>query len=316
LRSNTNGRRLRIKCWYPAEPEANARPELVWADLRSRRSVPLPVRALLACMRQRSSTYPNAPLQRDVRGSRLVLYNHGLVSFAAENTSLAEALASHGFTVLAIEHEGQLLERNALGAEQSSEQKRADARLTAALGKAQGAERARLASEYYAASTATNRIVVERAADTVYVLDHVSAVLERIPGREPESIDTRSAHLVGFSVGGAVATETAKRDRRAASVVNLDGGMQGTQGPAAIEVPYLMMYSAANEGMNDALLPSHAQCLAPLGTTHLNYHDVAVLVPGLRLVGAIGRTSPRSFLRQRNRAVVGFCRTQRALDPG
>lgn len=308
LLSDANGRRLRIKCWYPADAYANAQPELVWAELRGRRSVPLPFRGLLACMRQRTSTYTGAPLRPDVRGSRLVVYNHGLISFAAENTSLAEELASHAFTVLAIEHEAQLPELKALSAGQSAEKKRADARLAVALKKAQGAERAGLAAEYYAASTNTSRIVVERSLDVSFVLDRANAVLEAIPGLEADSIDTRSAHLVGFSIGGAVATETAKRERRAASIVNLDGGMQGTQGPAEIHVPYLMLYSAANDGMNDALLPSHARRMAPAGTAHLNYHDAAVLVPGLKLFGAIGGTAPKPFLQQRNRTVLEFVR--------
>jgi hypothetical protein len=36
-----------------------------------------------------------------VRASPLAIYNHGLISFTAENTSLMEELASHGYTVLA-----------------------------------------------------------------------------------------------------------------------------------------------------------------------------------------------------------------------
>ena len=36
-----------------------------------------------------------------------------------------------------------------------------------------------------------------------------------------------------------------------------------------------MLYSSANDGMNDELLPGHAQRLDPADTTHLNYHDIA-----------------------------------------
>jgi hypothetical protein len=89
--------------------------------------------------------------------------------------------------------------------------------------------------------------------------------------------------------------------------VSLDGGMQGKPGEGEIRQPYFMMYSAANAGMNDALLPSSAKRVAPAGTAHLNYHDVAGLVPGLRLIGAIGATDARAFLAYRNRAVLDFC---------
>jgi pimeloyl-ACP methyl ester carboxylesterase len=245
----------------------------MWAQLRTDPAVPLPVRILLKCLRHTTSTYARGRFSPRVRSSRLIVYNHGLVSFASENTSL---------------------------------------RRTAALKEAKGPERARLAVEYYAASPNTNRIVVERSADTSFVLEHVGAVLEQIPGRDLGSIDTSSAHLVGFSVGGAVATEAARSDPRVASVTNLDGGMYGTLGRAEIGQPYLMMYSAANDGMNDALLPSGARRFVGEGTGHLNYHDVAGLVPGLRLLGAIGRTDPRSFLRQRNQIVREFCAAQGA----
>jgi dienelactone hydrolase len=237
----------------------------------------------------------------------LIIYNHGLISFASENTSLAEELASHGFSVIAIQHAEQLAELKALSASQSPEKKRNDAALTRALREAVQKDRAQRAVEYYEASTNTNRIVIDRSVDTSFVLDHVGELLQEIPGAGPHSIDAAAAHLVGFSVGGAVATEVAKHDSRAASVVNLDGGMHGTVGRGELHLPYLMMYSAANDGMNDALLPTQAQRAAPADTAHLNYHDISALVPGLRLMGAIGRVDPTSFLRQRNTVVREFC---------
>jgi dienelactone hydrolase len=277
--------------------------------------VPKLVRALLACLRRRTSTHAGAAFAAPAVPAPLVLYNHGLVSFAAENTSLAEELASRGCIVVALQHRAQLAELRALDARQPAEKKHEGAALAAALRRAAGEDRARLAVEYYAASENTNRIVVERAADTSFVLDRVQEVIARIPGLAAGAVDTARAHLVGFSLGGAVATECAKHDSRVASVVNLDGGMQGTAGQAAeLRVPYLMMYSAANEGMNDALLPSTARRATPRATAHLNYHDIAALVPGLRLLGAVGRTDPRAFLRERNRAVVDFYRSIGVLD--
>ena len=52
------------------------------------------------------------------------------------------------------------------------------------------------------------------------------------------------------------------------------------------------MYSSANDGMDDELLPEGAQRSAPTDTAHLNYHDVAGLLPVLRLFGATGRMRP------------------------
>lgn len=308
------GRSIVLECWYPAVCGSSERPKRLWHELREDSTVPKLVRALLACLRQRTSTRAGAAFAAPAGPAPLVLYNHGLVSFAAENTSLVEELASRGCVVVALQHRAQLAELRELEARQSAEKKRADAALASALRRAAVQERGRLAVEYYAASENTNRIVVERAADTSFVLDRVQEVIARIPGLAAGVVDTARAHLAGFSLGGAVATECAKHDSRVASVVNLDGGMQGTVGQGAIGVPYLMMYSAANEGMNEALLPSTARRATPPATAHLNYHDIAALVPGLRLLGAVGRTDPLAFLRERNRAVVDFYGSIGVLD--
>jgi predicted dienelactone hydrolase len=306
LKSDTAGRRLLVKAWYPADPTAKAEKELLWEQLRQDTRTPAPVRLLLGCLRKPTSTHRNAPFNSGVRVSSMVIYNHGLISFASENTSLMEELASHGQTVISIQHAEQLIELRALNGAESAEKKKVDAKLGQRLRNAPRSERAQLALEYYRASTNTNRIVVERSIDTSFVLDRLEHVLAQVPGLQTRSVERPSVHLVGFSVGGAVSTETAKRDSRACSVINLDGGMHGTLDATELRVPYLMMYSSANDGGNDQLLPSSATRLAPADTTHLNYHDIAALLPVLRYVRLTGRTDAKSFLAYRNQVVREF----------
>ncbi len=306
LKSPTAGRRLLLQAWYPADPAAATEKEMLWAHLREDPKTPPPVRLVLACLRTRTWTHRNARFNSGVPASSVVVYNHGLISFVSENTSLMEELASNGQTVVSIQHAEQLLELKALSGAQSAEKKKADAHLMQQIKNASPPGRAKLAFEYYQASVNTNRIVIERSIDTSFVLDHIEDVLARIPGWEARSIERSSARLVGFSVGGAVSTETAKRDSRARSVVNLDGGMYGTFDATKLRVPYLMMYSSANDGANDDLLPSTATRLAPADTTHLNYHDIAALLPVLRYVHVTGRTNAKSFLAYRNRLVREF----------
>ena len=305
LASEALGRRLLLKIWYPAAA-ATTRPELLWAEVRRDARTPLPIRLLLGCVRVRTAAMARAAMSPLLRASPLVLYNHGLISFAAENTSLMEDLASHGHTVLAIEHANQLAERQALTRGGDAGKRRARKELERQLAGASAQERARLAPEYYDGAASTNRIVIERSADTSFVMDNASTVMAAIPGLRPDSVDTSTAHLVGFSLGGAVATVTAERDPRARSVANLDGGMYGSRTARDIRVPYLMMYSAPNDGSNDRLLPDHAQRVAPAGTTHLNYHDVAALLPGLRYLRATGSTNATAFVAQRNLTVRDF----------
>jgi dienelactone hydrolase len=315
LKNDTAGRRLLIKAWYPADPTTATGMELLWEQLREDPQTPLPVRLVLGCVRKRTSTYRKAHFNADVPASSVVVYNHGLISFASENTSLMEELASHGQIVISIQHAEQLLELRALSGAQSAEKKKVDASLMQKLRSAPQSERAKLGLEYCRASTNTNRIVVERSIDTSFVLDRIEDVLAQIPGLRAQSIEKSAGHLVGFSVGGAVSWETAKRDSRARSVINLDGGMHGTLDATELRVPYLMMYSSANDGSNDELLPSSVTRLVRPDTTHLNYHDIAALLPVLRYVRLTGRTNAKSFLAYRNQIVREFLsRTAQPAD--
>ena len=306
LLSDAAGRRLLLKLWYPAERGTGTENERIWQELRSDARAPGPIRLVLKCLRARTASRPNARFVARAPLSRAVVYNHGLVSFAAENTSLMQELASHGCTVVAIQHAEQLAEFQALGRAEPAEKKKADAELARRVKNAGKDERRKLAAAYYEASTSTARLVAERAVDTAFVLDRLDAVLATIPGARAHAIDASSAHLIGFSVGGAVSTAAARRDDRARSVVSLDGGMQGALDAKRMRQAYLMMYSSANDGMNDELLPQSAQRLAPADTAHLNYHDIAGLLPVLRLFGVTGRTPPRPFLEQRNHVVRDF----------
>jgi hypothetical protein len=283
LASESAGRSLITRLWYPTDATDGSAGELLWNDLRTDRRTPLPVRWLLSCIRTRRAARALAQIDLRAWTSSVVIYNHGLISFASENTTLMEQLAGQAQSVRL---ESKRMERG--------------------LVQATPAERARLAVKYYESATNTNRIVVERAVDTVFVLDRLREVLAHVPGFISGQAAVSSVHLVGFSVGGAVSTETAKRDSRARSVVNLDGGWHGSLSHEQIRVPYLMLYSAQNDGINDSFLPEQARRETPPGTRHLNYHDLSGLIPSLRHLGATGTTDAGAFLTYRNQIVQDF----------
>jgi dienelactone hydrolase len=305
--STARGRKLFLKLWYPAEPTPTT-PELLWDQLRADRHIPLMARMLLAVLRRRTTAHPGAPLAAIEPATSPVLYNHGLVSFASENTSMMENLASHGYIVIAIQHEEQLSELRALNAHQPAPEKQLAQDLTAQMRRSNAAERAPLARRLYEVSYNTNRLVLERAIDTTTVLNNLRSILAAVPGRNARAPEPSQVHLIGFSVGGAVATEVALRDERIATVVNIDGGTYGSIDAARVRAPYLMIYSADNEAINDGLLPKHARCVTAANTSHLNYHDVAGLLPPLRWMRAVGSAEPVSVLQWRNRTVAEFIR--------
>jgi dienelactone hydrolase len=305
IMSDAPDRKLLLKLWYPAAPAPGRAPEILWNELRVPGRAPWLIRRLLMLVPRRTDTYPWAPLAALAPALSPVIYNHGLISFASENTSLMQELASRGHVVTAIEHVDQLLEWEALNRQQPLPERRLAQQLTAQIRRADAAGRARLAGHLYATSSNTRRIVIERARDTLLVLDSLASILATIPGAA-RGAAAGAVQLVGYSVGGAVATEVAARDRRAVSVVNLDGGLYGPRDARLISVPYLMMYSAGNVGINDDLLPRQIARATHPGTNHLSYHDVAGLLPLLRWVRAVGPADPMAVLKWRNQSVAEY----------
>lgn len=306
LLAETTGRCLFLKLWYPAMANATARPELAWHSLRRSARTPAPVRALLSPMRWRTTSLSCATMVPDMPTTSVVIYNHGMVSFAEENVSLMEALASDGHIVIAIEHHAQMAELRALTSRQPATERRHSEALARELTRAAPAQRAALAREYYAASPNTGHIARERAVDARWVMDQIEGLVRIIPGPPQGTGEDLRVMLAGFSLGGAVSSQVALRDARVSAVVNIDGGTQGAGHLTTLATPCLMLYSEANEGMNDALLPASSSREVVPGTKHLNFHDIAGLIPGLRFTRALGKASPLQVLQERNVRVCRF----------
>jgi dienelactone hydrolase len=308
--SDRTGRELFLKLWYPSDAngeETVGDRECMWEQLSGRPDIPLPWRWMLAApKRVRTCTRSLAPLACDVHTSRLTFYTHGLISFASENTSLAEALASHGCIVLAVEHVEQLPELQSLNRQQPADKRKRNAATAARLRKATPEERARMAPDYYKSAEITNQIVVARTADVSFALRHIDDIVERIPGFGKTKLDTDKIAIVGFSLGGAIATEFAASDGRTAAIVNLDGGFFGSRQGEVIAARYLMMYTSESEGINDALLPKQTRSITGPLTKHLNYHDIALVMPFLRYIGILGKARARDFIEFRNREICDF----------
>lgn len=219
-----------------------------------------------------------------------------------------EDLASHGHVVLSLQHLGQMDELQALNRNSTPEKSKDDRAFDARLIAATPEERAAMGRPYYEAADNTNQIVSARTADIAFALEHLDEICAKVPGLDAGTLAEGAIRLAGFSIGGAVASEFARIDARVKAVANIDGGLFGadighTIRGHAIRPAYLMLYSAISQGINDALLPPQARCITPVSTKHLNYHDLAILLPILRFFGATGKANARRIIEQRNCAV-------------
>lgn len=305
------GRRIFIKFWYPADAAMtdSSEPEELWSQLREEAKMSGIARLLLRrAMRTRTNSHLDVPISNEVSQPQVLIYNHGMISFASENTMLMEHLASYGYVVLSLQHVDQLSEFRALEQQLPDELKKKQALMLKKIKTATGQERAELSSHYFRMAENTNRITAERAADIEYATTHLGSVLDSIPGLKTAE-RAKVVGVIGLSLGGAVATEYA-RTRPVSCVVNMDGGIFGKQLDVQISQAYLMVYSQHNSGANDLVLGKHANRFVKTesieDTKHLNLHDISFIYPVLKWLKVTGRANPAEVIRQRNRLVGDF----------
>lgn len=265
---------------------------------------------LRPAMKVRTNSYCNAPYATSVGAPRILIYSHGLVSFASENSMLMEHLASRGYMVIALQHVEQLAEFRELQETQRQGEKAEQARLQRKIKASPVSERPGLSNEYFRIASNTNRIVAGRCADVEYAVSAMERIMRGIPGVDGLSASA-PVGAIGLSLGGAVATEYAKRSgEKPSCVVNMDGGIYGAEREKPIDTRYLMLYSQENDGTNEDCLAASGGAEITrrtiAGTKHLNFHDIAAVYPALKWLGAIGSASPMAVIDERNQSVSDF----------
>jgi len=265
---------------------------------------------LRPAMKVLTNSYRDAPYAPLGGAPRILIYSHGLISFASENCMLMEHLASRGYVVIALQHVEQLAEFRELQKTQRQDEKQEQASLQRKIKASSVAERPRLSTEYFRIASNTNRIVAGRCADVEYAVSSLDLIMHGIRGIDGSSAGA-PVGAIGLSLGGAVATEYAKRTgEKPRGVVNMDGGIYGAEREKPIESPYLMLYSEESAGNNDASLAvsggAEITRRTIAGTKHLNFHDIAAVYPALKWLGVIGSASPMAVINERNRSVSDF----------
>ncbi|MBI5830378.1 MAG: hypothetical protein HZB20_12770, partial [Chloroflexi bacterium] len=102
-------REIMVQVWYPASPAPGTHtgPWLDRLDLTGpiiARYINLPSFALAHAGLVRTNSYPDAPVSEGEARYPVVVYSHGWNGFRAVNTNQMEALASHGYIAVSIDH--------------------------------------------------------------------------------------------------------------------------------------------------------------------------------------------------------------------
>lgn len=217
-----------------------------------------------------TNSWENAPVAGATQPFPVVVFMPGFGRVAADYTTLAEDLASHGYAVFGV-NPTYISDDVVLGQ-----------------GRVVAANR-QVAQEVDNADSrkSTGPIVVEvEAADMRFVLGQAEALDHMAGQRFAGRLDTSRAGMLGHSIGGAAATRGCEVEARCAGAVNIDGAVFGPVVGDGVGKPYLFLgedrsLSAvpASElrGVLRNVPDRDGRVLTVTGAGHMNFSDMSVL---------------------------------------
>ncbi|MFP2910795.1 alpha/beta hydrolase family protein [Pyxidicoccus sp. 3LFB2] len=318
VRAPGRPRRLMVQAWYPADPSTAQSPRApYWPDVARTgpalvHKVGLPSFFLSHFAYAVSHSHDRAPFALSLGRVPLIIFSHGSGGVRAQNTSTLEALASHGYMVVSLDHtddaaavvfpDGEVVLRNLDGPDSETDEE---------------------------ASRRKASTVRSRAADVRRVVD----VLVGVTGAQPPAplggnVDPARLGVFGHSLGGSTAVEVCRVDARFSACASLDGYIYGDAETAGIGQAFLLIQREPDSPLDEADTrerqreafierlrgPSCRLQVARAG--HYDFTDIAAVSPILPylLPGRVGQAA-EDTLRGTNQAVTTFFDVTLRGDP-
>ncbi|MCP4574008.1 MAG: hypothetical protein GY838_16740 [bacterium] len=295
-------REVTVRIWYPAENVVDVNTVLYFenveeivetyrypAELRK-----LPTHAKLDTpVSDRKAVYP------------VILYNHGWGEHVAQNTTLMEHLASHGYIVVSIAHHyeakywiypdgriGKLDPESSRFKKIVAEQSRPE---VIPLFEAMFTERGIAAQESLIKRSIEALPTFMRegprlwAEDISFVVDELES-LNGSEGRFAGKMDLERLGVAGMSMGGAAAGQACIRDNRFRAVVSMDGGLLGDLIGTVLDVPVMFMGSKRFIGYDEVLskhVSDDVYTLVLDEADHYDFTDLTVLHRRHPMIGSV-----------------------------
>jgi predicted dienelactone hydrolase len=274
-----------------------------------------------------------------VRSGRfpVIIFSHGFYSYPAQNTVLAEQLASHGYIVVAISHPTDSVDiRLASGRvvatdlSQSGDNRLGDRLKLFASDKGHDARTSALSG--YREDLARHRLgrSLERWRDDTVRAEQVLRRGEVEPRIRDviRHADPGRLALAGMSFGGATSATTCKLIAACRAAVNLDGqNFDPALFDAEVERPLLLLLSdwtrfpvMENQWQDPSVTPNdyayepwrkagrsgRVLRLRFRGARHLAFTDLPLLMPGPKAAERFGAIDPQAMTREVNAIVLAF----------
>jgi predicted dienelactone hydrolase len=283
-------RTIMVQMWYPATPAPGAH-TAPWMDRLDvagptiARFLGLPSFFLDHVGLVNTNSYPNAPLNPVEGPYPVVIYSHGWNGFRTVNLNQSEALASHGYIAVAVDHTfGAMLTVFPDG--------RVAPNNPAALPP-------EIPKDAY--DLGIQKLEATYAADLRFVLDQLALVNSgAIPSPLTARLDLARVGLYGHSTGGGAVVIACSQDKRCRAGLGMDAWLEPVPPPViaqGLSQPFLFMRSEVwATAKNDALLntlfvgaQTDAYRMTIRGTKHNDFSMLPLLTP---LAPALGLKGP------------------------
>jgi fermentation-respiration switch protein FrsA (DUF1100 family) len=295
-------RRIVVQVWYPSEDTNSAPvPYLVSADkwLPALSDI-LEIPQFLFDHLRDIGTHSvlNAPVNKKVENTPLVLFSHGIWGMRFQNTAQFEALASRGYIVVSGDHAY-------------------DASLTlfkdGTIADFRSGYEGELSEEEFWALR--NPQLQTRVSDIRFMIDTIG--VKQLKGGELWSVvDMERIGVFGHSYGGATSLIASVQDERIDAAIALDGWMI----PVPLDVidrgsdkPF---YYIGRESWADPLnyqqlnkflkRSSHQSTLFLTGTKHFDFSDTPLFSPYMQTIGLSGVIPAEELAKKLENEIVGF----------
>lgn len=216
----------------------------------------------------RTHSWENVPVATTAAPLPVLVFMPGLGRIAADYTTLAEDLASHGYAVFGV-NPTYLSDHVVLG----------NGRVVA-----RNADLARQIGSNSASAALGATVTEVEAADLRFALDQVQRLDQSSGGPFAGRLATSRIGFFGHSIGGSSATRACELDARCVSAVNLDGRVSGPVVAAGIRKPYLFLgenppsaAKAALQGVVRGTPAGETEVLTISGAGHMNFSDLGVM---------------------------------------
>jgi len=318
-------RELYVEMWYPGKIQDKVAANSLWRELYSGQldNISFFMKYLKGI---KTHSFPDIAPYSDESQFPLILFNHALQMFTAQNTMLMEHLASHGYIIASVAHpyeslrvnlsqKGTVLPEFLTSLKKFNEAmawiQKSSSPVLAARDSMQfvtGREKRSRIMLNAIKNAELNTVVEEWTLDNSYVLDRLLAQTEN-PFSNHALIDTARIGIMGMSIGGATAGEFCKVDSRVKAGINVDGLQYGTRHGESLNVPFMMIYSEDGLGLNDFLMLNSKNDYYEYhfkNARHTDFTDLVLVWPFLRVYGQLGDTPGKRMIQITNKVILNF----------